>query len=118
MAAVICSAMATAAVTSPDVVLMADPVAASSVEAGSAIIAIAESEVAAALSPGCELVVSTFGISVDVGTACLAVRSFVPGLDSTLRSRGAPPATAALGDFAPAAVVGEIRRGWPGIGMS
>ena len=72
IAVVICSARATAAVTSPDVVLVADRVAASSVEAGSAIIAIAESEVAAALSPGCELVVFTFGISADVGTACLA----------------------------------------------
>ena len=85
-------------------------------EAGSAIIATAVSEVAAALSPGCELVIFAFGNSVDVGTACFAVRSFVAGADCASRTRvaGRP---AAFGDFSPAAVAGEIRWGWPGFGV-
>ena len=116
-AAVIRSATATAAATSPDVVLVAEWVAVSSVESESGIIATAL-EVAAALSPGCEYVSFPVGFSVDVGTACLAVRLFAAGFDSTPRIGGTPPAAAALGDFTPAAVVGAMRAGRPGIGMS
>jgi len=119
MAAVICSATATAAVTSPNVVLVAEWVVVPSAEAGSAIVATA-SELAVALSPGCEFVVFAFGISVDVGAACFAVRSFAAVLDSASRIRVASRSAAFgdfSGDFSPAAVVGETRRGWPGVGV-
>ena len=97
MAAVICSATATAAATCPCVVLVAEWVAVPSGEAGSAIIATAVSMVAAALSPGCEFpgcefTVFAFGISADVARL-----------------------PAAFGDFSPAAVVGDMRWRWPGV---
>jgi hypothetical protein len=96
MAAVICSATATAALTCPSVVLVAEWVVVPSGEAGSAIIATAVLAVAAALSelPGCEFAVFAFGMSADVARR-----------------------PAAFGDFSPVAAVGDMRWRWPGVGV-
>jgi hypothetical protein len=110
------SATATAAVTCSNVVLGADWVAIPTVAAESAVLAAAMSEVAAALPAGCKFVVLACSISVDVGKACFARRSFVVDFDPASRIRVAPRAAAFRG-FWPAIILGELRWGWPGIGV-